>query len=753
MEVAVLTFVFILGVVSVILWGKLGWVGRLLLLTFLAFVLGCSIRCGFGRYFTAFDESYYMSLMGDVYFYRKWPFSGFVLPFLLMGIFHTLRLEPLQLVIAFSLAVFVVYVPVVYWFYRRVGISREVSILSTLVLFLSSYYIWSGLEVRPQQLGLLWGLLVTAYYLGSHREIRDADFVVLPLLFVFMALIHILSFVFFSVLLMLYTVYILLSGDLSDGLWRRNFLLASLSSLAGLLTILWFPPYGRMVGAVIWIVENMRLVSALHLSQGLFKLLAVGGYLLTVAFVWLVVSFLRQRRGSLVRAWGFLVGMVNRFFVPILLLAALAWGVAVYLQFLLNSAVYSAVYRGSLLAFVFFQLGNIFFGFMLVYSLLDRIRSGKLQTLEILAVLWMLIGGAMLAISFIMPKTAGGWGFSNWLVRVLQYFPVFGAPLVARIIHEDLRHLLGELDSFSAKFSGIGLTILLASLIFISVMNVARPSAFYTYDAVITDEILDVSLYHLKNDGIVAWGDASDFRSFVLLNFFRAVSPETKTTTWDSGYPYLVLSSDDFRVYRSWYSTSTLGSLTGRSFFSLRTSGSDSPDREAETRYSVQILRGVYSLSLMNDAECSYLLDSDTPLILIGAGSNDCTALLERSGSLPVSIGPEGVSTPTHSYPLPEAPENWWNVREGYFVIQAVENLQGTPILAIVGTNVDSTIAGVWYFVNEVYPRIRGDYSDVHYIVGLWKEADDDVWPGLKFDSSDGNGFSPGDRITIIEKG
>lgn len=694
-----------------------------------------------------------MALMGDAYFYNKRPFSGFFLPFLLMKVYHASRLEPLQLVIAFSLAVFAVYVPIVYWFYRKLGLSQEVSILSILVLFFSSYYIWSGLEVRPQQLGLLWGLLVTVYYLDSYRKIRDIDFLVMPFLFIFMTLIHILSFVFFSMLVMLCTIHLSLSKNFSDRLWKRTFLLVSLSSLTGLITILWFPLYGRMVDALIWIAENIRLTNAFHLSRGVFKLLVVGGYLLAVALIWSIVSFLRERRGSLMEAWGLLVEAVNRFFAPILLLAALASGVAVYLQFLLNSAVYSTVYRGSLLTFVFFQLGNIFFGFMLVYSLLNRIRDGKLQTLEVLAISWILIGGIMLVISFIMPRTAGGWSFSNWLIRTLQYFPIFGAPLVAEVIHEDLQNLSGELDSFSAKFSGIGLTILLTSLIFISSMNVARPPAFYNYDAVITNEALDVALHHLKNNKIIAWKNTSDLKSFVLLNFFRAVSLRAKSTAWDSNYPYLVLSSDNFRGYWSWYSPSTLGSLVDHSFFLLRTSGSDSPDSEAETMYSVQILSKVYSLSLMNDAKCSGLLNSDIPLILIGADSNDCTVILEDSSSLLVSRGPDGVSTPTRLYPLPEASENWWDVRKGYFVIQVVENLQSTPILVIAGTDVDSTIAGVWYFVNGVYPRIRGEYSDVHYIVGVWEEADDDAWPGLKFKPSDDNGFSLGDKITILEIG
>ncbi|AEC52034.1 hypothetical protein PNA2_1118 [Pyrococcus sp. NA2] len=712
---------------------------KLFLLMFFAFVLNVYIRFGFGRYFTTFDESYYLFLISDRYFYLEWPFSGFVLPFLLGKVSAMLNLQPLSVVWGFSILTFVLYVPTIYWFYRKLKLSRKTALFSVLTLFLSSYYIWSGIEVRPQEVGALLGVIATGHYITTIENRTRFNVIVLPVLFVLLALSHILSFFLFSMLLLFYTVYVFLAGKISE--FGKLYFVLSFSILLGLVIVLWFPPYDRMVEAVIWMVNNMRLLN-LSITLQHFRIMVIIGYVSGIVLLWLL-TFLLSR--SILRLWNFFKIITCKFFTPLLLLAAFGGGIALYLQFMLNAQAYSKVYGGSLLTFIFFQLGNMFFGLLFIYSFFRRIRDGKFLTFDVLALSWIIIGGLMLLLSFMMPKGTGGWGFNNWLIRVLQYFPIFGAPLVAYVLMEHLNEI--HKRTFHAN-----IVFLLSTLIVVSTLNVARISPFYNYEGVITDEFMDIVSYCQDNGCLLAWDRHSEFKDFVITNFFRAYLPGIRFITGNENCSYLTFSSDSFRVYKTMFFTLTFESLAEYSSFLLRTSGNlKSPDQRSELEYSMKLLGSIYSISPVNDLECHEIFSSKEPVILVGVEMNDCTKKLIASNSLPVFITSNKMITPFKEYPFYPPRENWWNVTEGYFVIQVIENYQNTPILVIFGTDIDSTVAGIWYFVKEVYPNLIDKYANVHYIFGKWIEKDYKVWKGLKFAPNDVNGFSEGDEIEILE--
>lgn len=100
------------------------------------------------------------------------------------------------------------------------------------------------------------------------------------------------------------------------------------------------------------------------------------------------------------------------------------------------------------------------------------------------------------------------------------------------------------------------------------------------------------------------------------------------------------------------------------------------------------------------------------------------------------------------------APKPWWNVTQGYFVIQAfADSSINATVFTIYGTDADSTAAGAYYFLTEVYPNIE-NYRDVYYLVGQWRDSEpgaDVPLPGA--DQGDKSGFSAGDGITIVAKG
>ena len=749
-------FLFILSTVIIIVWPKGGRTTKLVTLMFFAIVINFYIRFGFERYFTAFDESYYLFLVSNKYFYPQWPFSGFTLPFILSRISNILNLSPLVTIVSFSLIMFTLYIPSIYWFYRKLDLPTNLALLSVLTLFISSYYIWGGMEVRPQLLGVLLGILLTAYYIDVLKNPKPRDFLILPTLFTVLALSHILSFFLYSVLLMLLTFQLFLSQKLSLEQFKRRYLLLSISILVGIILILWFPPYERMVDAIIWIVENMKFLSKFSFAFEHFKITTIGMYLMGIIVLWVLASPLSTWRKELNDAWSIIETLVRRLFIPVLSLAIIAWMTAIYVQFMLNADSYTSMYKNSPLVFLFFQAGNIFFGLVFIYAILSKIRDRKFSLPEILALLWILMGAVLLIFSMAMPTSStGGWRFNNWLIRVLMYFPVFGAPVVTEILAEDFNRLQSKIHQTSVQWPQIIMVLLMTVLILVSVLNVSRPPQFYSYDVTINEEILDIARYCSSNNiNFLTWENSSELRTFMTINIFRAYCPEARFVSWNSSYPYIVMSSDSFRVYSTDYLTSTFKALIQYSSYLIRTSGSETPDKEAELKYSTDLLGGIYSVSLANDLECQEILDSQEPLILIGADSNKCTQPLIKSGALPVIITSTEIRTPINTYVRPQSSDKWWDVEWGYFVIQIIQTPKNTPILVIAGTDVDSTIAGVWYFVNKIYPNITNDkYKNSHYIVGKWTESDHKVWNDLKFNPNDKNGFSPGDKIQIIEIG
>ncbi|ASJ08347.1 hypothetical protein A3L11_03510 [Thermococcus siculi] len=113
------------------------------------------------------------------------------------------------------------------------------------------------------------------------------------------------------------------------------------------------------------------------------------------------------------------------------------------------------------------------------------------------------------------------------------------------------------------------------------------------------------------------------------------------------------------------------------------------------------------------------------------------------NGSTITIVMPEGNLTWT-------APKPWWNVTEGYFVIQMFEDDSGALVVTIYGTDADSTAAGAYYFLTEVYPNID-DYNGVSYLVGQWVDTEPDADIPLPGESQgDTSGFSANDEICII---
>lgn len=105
--------------------------------------------------------------------------------------------------------------------------------------------------------------------------------------------------------------------------------------------------------------------------------------------------------------------------------------------------------------------------------------------------------------------------------------------------------------------------------------------------------------------------------------------------------------------------------------------------------------------------------------------------------------------------------EEDWEADEGYFVIQFFEDPEtGGLVLSIYGTNPDSTVAGVYHFAYEIYPRTNR-YTKIQYVIGKWEDDEESgtdlpiflLMNDEELEDEEVNGFSRDDEIKEIHRG
>ncbi|WP_193777119.1 carboxypeptidase-like regulatory domain-containing protein [Thermococcus gammatolerans] len=162
-------------------------------------------------------------------------------------------------------------------------------------------------------------------------------------------------------------------------------------------------------------------------------------------------------------------------------------------------------------------------------------------------------------------------------------------------------------------------------------------------------------------------------------------------------------------------------------------------------------VKPVYSDS---DINVEGLSATDMIIAVGGPEVNDITAhyqeltpvrmVTNADGSISIVVDNETVANWS-------APSPWWNVTEGYWVIQRVVDPDtGAVVYMIYGTDADSTWAAAYYFSKHF-----SELNNVNYVVGYWEDTDSMIYSPafLKFASDDKNGFSPTDNIGVVVEG
>jgi len=157
---------------------------------------------------------------------------------------------------------------------------------------------------------------------------------------------------------------------------------------------------------------------------------------------------------------------------------------------------------------------------------------------------------------------------------------------------------------------------------------------------------------------------------------------------------------------------------------------------------------------ITKDFTSTKLTSNDILITVGGPLVNSITAKYNNQSKINMSVINNKViiTTPEQNITW-SIPEIWWNVSEGYFIIQVFQDSSGALVVTIYGTDADSTMAGAYYFMTQIYPNIN-EYTNTTYIIGEWQDTEpgaDYILPGAS--KGDTSGFSTGDSITIIAEG
>lgn len=97
--------------------------------------------------------------------------------------------------------------------------------------------------------------------------------------------------------------------------------------------------------------------------------------------------------------------------------------------------------------------------------------------------------------------------------------------------------------------------------------------------------------------------------------------------------------------------------------------------------------------------------------------SNNCTKLFEKEKAVLVYLSENTLRSPKNVYPYRQPEKDWWDVKKVLFVIQSI-SYKGNFITLIEGTNIDATIAGIYYFENTLYLK-RKRIQNANILLGM----------------------------------
>jgi hypothetical protein len=282
------------------------------------------------------------------------------------------------------------------------GDNASFAFICVLMLLSSSYFIWPMIEGRPQQLGFL--LMVVVLYL-YYQQLLNASlfqFVALILLSTVLFYYHILSFIFFI--------------SVASMLWFWFYINKQCSLLSILLPVLVISislfvftetggVYHRMY--INLLTVHLKVIALQQAGTGI-GLLILTAFLLQKPILYLV---------NLVRT-----ALYRKYFIFLLILISFA---ALMIQLYLLGTEVLYFYRESIIVFIVFQSGNLFFLVCYFFGLYYLNLQNKLNQFFVIgSFLFLILAGFSLLISFYL-------GDKTLLIRLLTFWVLLATPVAS----------------------------------------------------------------------------------------------------------------------------------------------------------------------------------------------------------------------------------------------------------------------------------------------------------------------------------
>lgn len=438
-----------------------------LLLILLGFLIAFYIR--FIVYkdvvFASSDESNYISLL---YLIKNGEFAvvsgpGYI--FLIQILNYISNIEFINLVPLSAFFVTTIYLFVVYILYKTEIKNTKYVLLSCMLLLSTSYFLWPIIEARPQQIGMILFFISSLFfYKYLQKEKYFLPFIITYFLtFIF----HILSFFVLSgsVFLISYWRYL----KKQDNFKRLFYLIIIFSLCMFLFTRNWFI-YSTMSRGVLALLVNFPLCLLNKLQITIFA------FIFVICAVILLTYFLRKSNFTN-HIDNFIKKPISLFLLFLLIILSL------FIQYRLGSDLYSSLYLNSLPYFIFFQLGNIFFGIMYLLGLSFLIKENKTNNIFFTNSFALMVLGALI----IIPSLAFPSGFANGLIRIINYWTLFAAPIALIPLIKIKQKLI--------------ISILISIFIIISLINTSQDPYFFNNELYWDDSDISSMKWLCKEKG------------------------------------------------------------------------------------------------------------------------------------------------------------------------------------------------------------------------------------------------------------
>ncbi len=354
------------------------------------------------------DELNYIAILNYLENKSDWPISGPGYVMLLQGLQTYSQQSYSYLVPTTAMLISSIYYCCLYFLYRLLGLNNKDIMGIILILSLCSYFLAPMLEGRPQQLGMLWSLALVVIFI----RMKDKKSLIWLFVSAYVGLLyyHLLSFLIAAFLIWGLVIRQYLSKKNSF----NNMKILLFSTLISTVVLFTTSSYHYMLQNIC----DFHIASLLKQNNIYYLLLGCGILAIILKYLYITLQIKKDD----------MMQLEEKYYIYSILTASIILSIVAFIFiWYISPTSYLTFYQESIILFFLFQMGNIYFGIGFFYGLYQCLsKTERLLQLEIFfqsSGILMLLGAVVVLLSPFL-------GDKNWIIRVIDYWTLFAAPLV-----------------------------------------------------------------------------------------------------------------------------------------------------------------------------------------------------------------------------------------------------------------------------------------------------------------------------------